>query len=171
MHRSALRTFRQMDFSTLERFDMGYFRHREFSALGIFGTWTFWHIDILAPCKAIWTFRHLCYYAKMSMCRNVHVPKCPLAEMFLCRKVLMPKSPNVEMFPCWNVHLPESLQRRMVHVPKCSRDETSVLKWLLPKSQVLKWWEAVLWCATNLDTLIYIQGVIEIRYNRYKLIM
>ena len=30
----------------------------------------------------------------------------------------------------------------MVHVSKCSHDETSVPKWLLPKSQVPKWWEA-----------------------------
>jgi hypothetical protein len=43
------------------------------------------------------------------------------------------------MFPCWNVHLPERLQRRMVHMPKCSRDETSMLKWLLPKGSVPKW--------------------------------
>ena len=52
------------------------------------------------------------------------------------------KSPHVETFPCWNVHLPECLQGQTMHVPKCSRDETSVPKWLLPKSQVSKWWEA-----------------------------
>ena len=38
MHRSSLWTFRQMDFSTPEHFDMGNFRHGEFSAQGIFGT-------------------------------------------------------------------------------------------------------------------------------------
>ena len=97
MHRSALRTFRQMDISTLERFGMGNFRHGEFSAPEHFGTWIFWHLakqygrfgtDISAP---------------VLLCRNVHVPKCPRAEMFLCQKFLGPKSPCAEKSPCRNV--------------------------------------------------------------------
>ena len=51
----------------------------------------------------------------------------------------MRKSPHVKMFPCWNVHLPEHLQCKTVQVPKCSRDETSMPKWLLPKGSVRKW--------------------------------
>ena len=98
-------------------------QHRNVSTWGIFGTGI---------------FRHLAKQYVL-LCRNVHVLKCPRVEIFLCRKVLVLKSPHVKMFPFWNVHLPERLQRRMVHVPKCSRDETSVPKWLLPKCSVPKW--------------------------------
>ena len=86
-----------------------------------------------------WTFQHLCYCAEMSMCWNVPVPKCSCAENSSCRKCLVPKSPHVETFPCWNVHLPERSQCRTVHMPKCSHDETSVPKWLLPECSVPKW--------------------------------
>ena len=102
MHHSALRTFRQMDFSTPEHFDMGYFRQGEFSAWGIFGTWTFRHRDISAPEHfGTWIFWHLAKQygrfgtdisAPVLLCRNVHVPKCPRAEMFLCRKFLVSKN-------------------------------------------------------------------------------
>ena len=152
MHHSALRTFRQMDFSTPERFNMGNFRHGEFSARGIFCTWSFRHRDISAPEPfGTWIFWHLAnqygrfgtdILALVLLCRNVHMPKCSHSEMFLCRKILVTKIPHVEMLPCWNVHLPESLQCRMVHMPKCSCDETFMSKWLLPKSQVSKWWKA-----------------------------
>ena len=93
------------------------FRHLNISAHGYFGTLQS-NMDISAQ-----TFRHLCYCAKMSM----------------CPKFLVPNSPDVNMFPCWNVHLPERLQRQMVHVPKCSCDETSMRKWLFPKCFVPKW--------------------------------
>ena len=36
----------------------------------------------------------------------------------------------------------KSLFSWRMHMPTCSRDETSMPKWLLPKSQVLKWLEA-----------------------------
>jgi hypothetical protein len=55
MHHSALWTFRQMDVSTWERFNVGTFWHREFSARGIFGTGIFWQRDILAS----WMFRYI----------------------------------------------------------------------------------------------------------------
>ena len=105
VHPLALRTFRQMDISTRESFDLGNFRQGEFSAQGIFGTmdisardisapehfstWIFWllakqygcfGIDILAP-------------VLLSMCRNVPMPKCSCAKNSLCRKFL-------KMFPC-----------------------------------------------------------------------
>ena len=119
MHCSALRTFQQMDFSTPERFDMGNFgmgnfRHEEFSAPEHFGTGIFRHLNISAQGYfgtlqsnmdvLAQTFRDLCYCAKMTMCRNVPVPKIPRAAKIL---VL-------------NLHLTERLERRMVHVPKCS---------------------------------------------------
>jgi hypothetical protein len=96
VHPLALRTFRQMDISTRESFDLGNFRQGEFSAQGIFGTMDIsardilvlekiWHMDILAPCKSIWMFWH----RHFDTC--VSVPKCPCAEMFLCRNVHMPK--------------------------------------------------------------------------------
>ena len=113
MHRSALRTFRQMDVSTRERFNMGTFRHGEFSARGIFGTGTFRHGDISAHghfgtvaqvpkclCRNVYIALQ---GAKISMCRNVQVPKYPCAEMFLCQKFLVPKIPRAEKSPCRNV--------------------------------------------------------------------
>ena len=112
MHRSALRTFRQMDgkVSTRGHFGTGNFRHEEFSAPWKFRHGIFWHLnisthgyfgtlqsnmDVLAQ-----TFRHLCYFTKMSMCQNVPVPKCSCVKMFLCQKFLVPKSPHVKTFPC-----------------------------------------------------------------------
>ena len=79
-----------MDFSTQ-------FRYGEFSAWGIFGTWTFQHMDILIPCKAKWTFqlRHF------GTCATVL--KCPCAQISPCQKVLMPESPHVEMIICQNI--------------------------------------------------------------------
>ena len=77
--------------------------------------------------------------AEMFRCRNIPVPKCSGAENSSCRKFPVPKIPHAETFRCWNVHLPERPQCRTVHVPKCSRDETSVPKWLLPKCSMPKW--------------------------------
>ena len=97
---------------------------------------TFWRgdfsaQDILAPCRAIWTFwyKHFgtcttvpkCPCTKMSPCRNVPVRKNPRAKNSSCQKFLAPKSPHVETFPCWNVYPPEP-ERRTVHVLKCSCD-------------------------------------------------
>ena len=102
-------TFQQGNLSTWGNIGTVNFRHNEFSAQEHFGgTWIFWHpakqygrfgIDILAP---------------VLLCQNVHVPKIPRAEKSRCQNV--------------PVHLPERLQRQMVHVPKCSRDETSMRK-------------------------------------------
>ena len=98
-----MQSFRQMDISTREHFDMGTFWLGDFSARGILAE-----------------------------------------EHFDTGKFPVPKIPHVEMFRCWKVHLPERPQRKTVHVPKCSHDETSMPKWLLPKSQVPKWWETKL---------------------------
>ena len=86
--------FRHKEFSAPEHFGTGIFRHLNISAHGYFGTLQS-NMDVSAQ-----TFRHLCYCAEMSMCRNVPVPKCSCAESFSCRKVPVPKSPHVEMFPC-----------------------------------------------------------------------
>ena len=75
----------------------------------------------------------------MFRCRNIPVPKYSGGKNSSCRKFPMPKIPHVETFRCWKVHLPERPQCPTVHVPKCSRDETSVPKWLLPKCSVPKW--------------------------------
>ena len=113
VHHSVLQTFGQMDISTQEHFDMRTFRHRDFSACGLFGTWTFRHGDISAhghfgtvaqvP-KCLCRNVHIALQgAKISMCRNVQVPKYPCAEMFRCRKFLVPKIPRAENSPCWNL--------------------------------------------------------------------
>ena len=94
VHCSALRTFRQMDISTREHFGTETFRHEEFSARGIFGTGTFRHGDISAhghfgtvaqvP-KCLCRNVHITLQgAKISLRRNVQVPKYPCAEMFRC---------------------------------------------------------------------------------------
>ena len=107
---SALQTFRQMNISTREHFDMGTFRHEEFLAQEHFGTGIFRHLNISAHGYfgtlqsnidvSAQTFWHLCYCAEMSMCRNVPVPKCSCAKNSSCRKFPVPKIPHVETFPC-----------------------------------------------------------------------
>ena len=72
--------------------------------------------------------------AEISLCRNFPVPKSPHVKKSPCQK-----SPHVETFPYWNVHLPERPHGRTVHMPKCSRDESSVPIWLFPKCPVPKW--------------------------------
>ena len=96
-------TFRHKDFSTQRHFGTRNFRHHRHFGTGYFFTWTFWHMDIWAPCIAIWTFRqifrHLCYWSEMSMCRNVLMSK-----HWWCQKILVPKSPCAEKSLYWNVH-------------------------------------------------------------------
>ena len=58
---SAHALFGAADVPANGHFNTVTFRHGEFSARGIFGTGIFWHMDILGPCKAIWTFRQMCY--------------------------------------------------------------------------------------------------------------
>jgi hypothetical protein len=53
MQRLTLRTFRQMDNSTRESFNMGTFWHVDFSAQEHFGTRIFWHLGFSV------TFRHV----------------------------------------------------------------------------------------------------------------
>ena len=87
------------------RFDTRTFRHGDILAQGIFVTMDrhgiFWHLNILThgyfgTLKSNMdvleqTFRHLCYCAEMSPCRNVHG-----AKKSLCWKVPMLKSPCTE---------------------------------------------------------------------------
>ena len=107
MHHSALRTFRQMDVSTLECFDMGTFRHGEFSALHL----VIWQIH-LCSCKSfakIVPIPKNYILAPVLLCRNVHLPKCPRAEMFLCQKFLVPKIPCAENFSCRKILVPKNV--------------------------------------------------------------
>ena len=143
MHVLALGTSKDMDISSPWMLQhMGTFWPKEFLAPwmfqhGIFKAWTFRHLDILAPCKAIWTFWHRhfgtwdtvpkCPRPEMSM-----VPKNPCAKKSPCLKVLVPKRPRRR-----NVHVPIRLQGWNMHMPKCPADEMSV-----PKCQVTQWWEA-----------------------------
>ena len=120
------------------RFNTRTFRHGDILAQVIFSSmdfsaWSisapehfaFQHLDILAPSKVIWTFRHLCYCAEMSMCQNVFVPKRPW-----CQKIFVPKSPRAEkslyrnvhgdeMSMCWYVRRAETCTCRNVPVMKC----------------------------------------------------
>ena len=116
--RSGRWTFQHGNVSTWERFDMGTFQHEEFLTRGIFGTGTFWHGDISAH-------GHIALQgAKISMCRNVPVPKYPCAEMFLCRKYPMLKCSRVETSICRNVRSTERCMGRNVPVMKylCRND-------------------------------------------------
>ena len=136
-------TFWHGDFSARGLFGTRNFWHHGHFGTGYFGTWTFWPMDILAPCKAIWMF----WQRHFGTCATV--PKYPRVEMFLCRKFFMPKIPCAEKSPCRNVSV---LKRPSAgtsaapngalapNLPKCSRDETSVPKWLLPKCSGPKWW-------------------------------
>ena len=99
-------TFNHGNFSAREYFDMGIFRHHGRFGTGMlwnwdilaqryFSTWTFWHMYILALCKAIYTFRHS---AEISMCQNVHVPQCPSLVRSPCRNIH-----GAKKYPCTNV--------------------------------------------------------------------
>ena len=116
-------------------------------------------MDILAPCKAIWTFWHRhfgtcatvpkCPCAEMSLCQNVPVPNLPHAEKSSCRKVPMSKCSHVEMSICRNVCSAKWCTCRNVPVMKhpCGNDSCqnvpcrnglSALVQLVPDSQ-LRW--------------------------------
>ena len=111
------------------------FRHLHISAHGYFGTLQS-NMDISAQ-----TFRHLCYCAEMSMCRNVPVPKSPRAEKSPCRNVPVLKCPSAgmsaalngacaEMFPWWNIcaemTLAEMFRAKMVYRPAVSSNRRAV---------------------------------------------
>ena len=152
MHCLALRTFWHMDVSTWECFNMRSFqaqgifnmrnlRLRNISAQGHFSTRMFW-----------WLANQYGHFGTeisvpVLLCQDVHVPKSPCAEMFLGRKLLTPKIPLAKKSLCRNVPVLKSLSAGMSAVTngahaKMFPDETSVPKWLFPKSQVPKWWEA-----------------------------
>ena len=105
------------------------FWHRDFRALGYFGTEMFQHWDILQR-----IFQHMEVFqlgnfgtiqsnmyvsaqdilAPVPKCvpvpkhpfwGNIHVPKCFSAEMSLCRKVPVPKYPGAKMSLCQIVSL------------------------------------------------------------------
>ena len=71
------RFFRHRDFLAVGHLGTRNFRHHGHFSTGYFGSWTFQHMAILAPCKAIWMFRH----SHLGTCATV--PKWPCAEMSL----------------------------------------------------------------------------------------
>ena len=112
-------TFRQKDFSARGYFGTRNFQHHGRFSTGYFSTCTFRHMDILAPCKAIWMFRHRhfgtcanvrkCPCVEMSPCRNVHC-----TEKYLCQKVPVLKSPCTETsmeMKCPCAGMPTGLKR------------------------------------------------------------
>jgi hypothetical protein len=86
-------------------------------------------------------------------CKNIHVPKCSGAEISRAHMSMVPKIPCAKMYPCRKVFVSKRPWRRNVHVPvllqaqnitECHGVEISLLKCLLLKYQVPKWWEAFL---------------------------
>ena len=77
--------------------------------------------------------------SQMSPCQNVPMPKCCVqrcscAEIFPSWKVPMSKCSHVEM----------SIWRNVRSTKWCTCQNILIMpKWLLPKSQVPKWWEAL----------------------------
>ena len=131
VHVSALRMYQHIDILS-----QWTFWHGVILAQGIFGTMdvSAWDIlapehfgtcmDILVPCKAIWTFWHRhfgtcatmpeCSCVEMSPCRNVHG-----AKKSLCQNVPVPKSPRTKTSICPNTYKAEMCMRRNVPVMKC----------------------------------------------------
>ena len=72
-------------------------------------------------------------------CQNIPLPKCSCAKKSTCQKVPVPKKSSCRNVPVLKVHLPERPHGQTVHMPKCSRDESSVPIWLFPKCPVPKW--------------------------------
>ena len=141
-----METFWYLDIIELDNFGTRIFQHMNVSILGNFGTMqsstdvsaqTFWHL-----CRNVLLCRNV-HFAKISMCLNVPVPKCPCAKRSLCQNIQVRKCPYAEKpcagkFMCRIVSLPKCPWRPTVHVPKFPGDEISVLKCFLPKCQVLK---------------------------------
>ena len=123
----------------MEHFGKSHFGTRIFWHHGHFGTWTFRHMDILAPCKAIWKFWH----RHFSTCAIV--PKCPFAKMSLCQNFPVSKIPRAKKSPCWNVPMLKRPSAGTSAAPNGAHAEIfprwkSFPKWLLMKCSVLKWW-------------------------------
>ena len=125
----SIRSFRHRDKKIFWHHGHGPWTH------GHFGTWAFWHMDILAHGHfGTWTFRHSSTGAEISVlkcpycferCQNIHVLKC------LGVKISHVQCPwYVLRIPCVkNVHVPKCLQGRNMHLPKYPGDEMSMLKW------------------------------------------
>ena len=95
--------------------------HRDFAAWGYFGTRTFQYGYFFGSMDVLAQGTHV-VYAKMSMCRNILVPKCPsavislyrnvhVAEIYSYWNVVVPKCPRAEKSPWWNVHAKMSLAK------------------------------------------------------------
>ena len=133
-------TFRHGDFSAREIFSTRNFHRRGHFGTGYFGTWKFGHMDILAPCKAIWTFWHRhfgtcatvpkCPCAEMSPCQTVPVQNIPLAKNSSCQKVPMSKRYRVETSICRKVRSAERCTCRNVPMMKhpCQNDSCRNLR-------------------------------------------
>ena len=87
------------------------FRHRNISARGHFGT-------VAQVPKCLYQNVHIALQgAKISMCRNVQVPKYPCAKMFMYRKFLVLKIPHAKNSPCRNVRVLKSTSARTSAAP------------------------------------------------------
>ena len=104
-------------------------RHWDISAQEYFETWTFRHCEVLAPYKAIWTFRHshfgsqMCYCAEISICWNVSVPICPCAKTVPCRNIQVQKCPCADKSLWGKVHMPGSLLAETTIETNCTHAE------------------------------------------------
>ena len=130
-----------MDVSTRERFDMGSFRHEEFSASGIFGTGTFQHGDISAQ-------GHFGTVAQ--------VPKYPCVEMFLCQKFLVPKITRAENYPCRNVPV---LKRPSAGTPAEPNGACA---------EMFPWWNICAEMTNRLLNLIWGQKSCQDKYSEFQ---
>ena len=108
----VLRTYRQIDISSPWTF-----RHMDILAQGIFGTIDVSAWDISAPEHfGTQIFWHLamqygqCYCAKISMCQNIPVLKCPRAKTSM-----VPKNPYAVKSSCRNDQITEMSLYRNVH--------------------------------------------------------
>ena len=105
-------------------FGTGTLRHWDISAQGYFGTWTFWHMYILAPCKAKQTFQHRHFgmgapvlkrpqSQKMSICRNVPLMKYPFQNIS-CQNVSYRNKLTSDWHPLFQI--PNSSPDKLLYI-------------------------------------------------------
>ena len=100
-----------------------------------------------------------CLFDAYSMPKDI----CSVSWKFLLLKSPHAKKvPMSKTFPCWNVHVLNHSQHRIMHMSKCSHDETSALKWLMPKCLEVvetfshKYNFRSLWCSSsNIQKMLF----------------
>ena len=118
-----------VDVSAWRPFGTWIFWHGDILTQGHFGTGTLWHLKILAQgCFSTWTFWH---WKILALWRFLHRHFGTCAKMFYWAKTsILPKCPRAKMFQCWNVPLPKGPNAK-ISISRCRNVPVSKSPWPL----------------------------------------